>query len=173
MLSTFQRYPHIFIACILGLGLLFTPACRSGSEGGRAAPDFSLEDLSGELVSLSDFRGKVVLVDFWATWCPPCRQSIPELVQLQKKYREKGLVVLGISLDDPQMISSKSLQAFGEAFGINYNILRGNQKVVLDFFGKAETAIPTMFVINREGFIVDKHVGFRPGSLEESLKRHL
>ncbi len=144
--------------------------CEKEGEAFRVAPNFSLKNLSGEGVSLDHLKGKVVLVDFWATWCPPCRKSIPELVELQKKYRNKGLVVLGISMDHLEKTSNHALMAFKERYQINYRILRANSKVALAFFEGGDMPIPTMFVINREGNIVAKHVGYRPGVLEESLK---
>lgn len=161
------------LAALVAALFLFV-AC-GGEEGraSKAAPDFSLEALSGERISLSDYRGSVVLVDFWATWCPPCRQSIPELIKLQTRYRDKGLVILGISLDDPRMLNDDALQAFVREAGINYTILWADQQVAMDFLGDGQVAIPTMFLVDRSGNIVQKHEGFRPGMLEESLVKHL
>jgi cytochrome c biogenesis protein CcmG/thiol:disulfide interchange protein DsbE len=149
---------------------LFSLGCREKVSAGPTAPDFSLPDLSGNMTSLAQYRGSVVLLDFWATWCPPCKMSIPELVKLQKKYREKGLVILGISLDDPGRASDKYLRAFKEKYSINYTILRFNRQVVLDYFGFEAPAIPTMFLIDREGKIRGKFVGFMPGALEKALE---
>ena len=125
------------------------------------------------MVSLKQYAGDIVLLDFWATWCPPCRQSIPELVSLQKKYSDQGVIILGISLDNPQQITDDYLSAFKRKFEINYPILRADQAVYQDYFGTENVAIPTMFVINRDGKIVDKHVGFVPGAVEESIKKLL
>ncbi len=137
---------------------------------GETAPGFSLKDLSGNMVSLKQYRGHIVLVDFWATWCFPCRKSIPGLISLQNKYRDQKLVVLGISMDDPARVDDKSLSAFKESGKINYPILRATNKVVQDYFGNDQIAIPTMFVISREGEIAHKHVGFEPGVVERSIK---
>ena len=137
------------------------------------APDFSLSDLSGNITSLAKHRGRVVLLDFWATWCPPCRGAIPELVKLQKKYRDKGLVILGISMDDPRRLSDKDLRAFGERFKINYAILRCNAKVVEDYFERQAPALPTLIVIDRKGKIRDKQVGFNLVALQKSLEKFL
>lgn len=159
-------------AVALSLSFLFGFFFACGSEGDASAkaPDFTLEDLSGNAVSLEDYRGKVVLVDFWATWCPPCRQSIPELVRLQESYAGQGLVILGISLDDPGRANNAFLQAFKKKYRMNYPVLRGNERVARDYFGDGQMGIPTMFVVNREGRIVDRHVGFKPGAVERSLK---
>ena len=135
------------------------------------APDFSLQDLSGSTVTLSKSRGRVVVLDFWATWCPPCLMSIPELVDLQEKYRDSGLVVIGISLDDPGRVSDSDLLAFKEKLKINYKVLRANYDVVKNYFSTENMSIPTMFIIDRKGRILEKHVGFRPGLLEESLRK--
>ncbi len=155
------------------LAAVAVSGCGSGGEDARKAPDFTLEDLQGREISLSDHLGKVVLVDFWATWCPPCRKSIPELVELQERYRDDGLVILGISLDDPGMADDEFLREFKEANRMNYAVLRGNEGLVREYFGDQRVAIPTMFVVDREGRITAKHVGFTPGAIEKSLKKLL
>ena len=170
MISSSQSKIWVFASLIL---FLFLYGCEKEVEALQAAPDFTLKDLNGDNVSLKKYRGKIVLLDFWATWCPPCRLSIPELVELQKKYRGEGVVVLGISMDDPEMFPDKYILAFKEAFKMNYTILRADQKVAMDYFGTANMAIPTLFVINREGKLTDKIVGYAPGAVENSLKRVL
>lgn len=154
--------------------LLMAYGCGSKGEPGKPAPDFLLEDLAGKAVSLSASKGSVVLLDFWATWCPPCLMSIPELVDLQKKYMDKGLVVIGISVDDPRQVSNGDLLSFRERMGINYRIVRADAKVMTDYFKNTdEMAIPTMFIIGRDGKVIEKKVGFMPGALEKSLARVL
>ena len=153
--------------------MLFLFGCGKDVGSSPIAPDFSTNDIDGQNITLSQFRGQVVLLDFWATWCPPCRQAIPELVELQQKYRDQGLVVLGFSMDDPQQADDEYLKAFKEKFSINYPILRGTYEVARNYFGDANIALPTLFVINKEGEVVDKHVGFYPGAVENSLKKLL
>lgn len=160
----------VFASLIL---FLFLYGCNKEVEALQTAPDFTLRDLNGDSVSLRKYRGKIVLLDFWATWCAPCRVSIPELVELQKKYRDQGVVVLGISMDDPEMFPDTYILAFKETFKMNYTILRADQKVTMDYFGMANMAIPTLFVINREGKLADKIMGYAPGAVENSLKRVL
>lgn len=160
----------VFASLIL---FLFLYGCNKEVEALQTAPDFTLRDLNGDSVSLRKYRGKIVLLDFWATWCAPCRVSIPELVELQKKYRDQGVVVLGISMDDPEMFPDTYILAFKETFKMNYTILRADQKVAMDYFGMANMAIPTLFVINREGKLADKIMGYAPGAVENSLKRVL
>lgn len=120
---------------------------------GKKAPDFTLLDTKGKKISLSDYKGKIVIVDFWATWCGPCRRGIPDLVNIQKSYKDK-VVVIGISLDRE---TKEDVVPFMEAFEINYPIVFGTQKVTTDYGGVS--AIPTSFVIDQAGNIVDKHVG--------------
>ncbi len=153
--------------------LLFLYGCDKEVEALQTAPDFTLRDLSGDSVSLKKYRGKIVLLDFWASWCAPCRISIPELVELQKKYRDQGVVVLGISMDDPELFPDTYIMAFKEAFQMNYPVLRADQKVAMDYFGTASMAIPTLFVITREGKLADKIVGYAPGAVEKSLQKVL
>jgi len=144
--------------------------CNREVGAGETAPDFSLKDLSGNMVSLKQYRGHIVLIDFWATWCFPCRKAIPELISLQNKYRDQKLVVLGISMDDPSQVDEKNMLEFKESIKINYPILRATHKVIQDYFGNDQIAIPTMFVISREGEIAHKHVGFEQGAVERSIK---
>jgi len=160
------RFWLLFPACLVVL----YAGCQKEVEAGPMAPEFSLMDLSGKTVSLSDYSGKVVLLDFWATWCPPCRMSIPELVALQEKYRDKGLVILGVSVDDPKGVSNKDLKAFKKMAKINYPVIRYNQKVMEDYFGGERMAIPTMFIIDGTGKVIEKIPGFLPGALEKSLE---
>jgi thiol-disulfide isomerase/thioredoxin len=126
------------------------------------ASDFTLKDLSGREVSLSDFRGKVVLLDFWATWCSPCRASIPHLNGLSRKYRERGLEILGINLDqgDPGPVL-----AFRRAMKIEYPILSGTPEVMRAY---GINPIPASFLIDRRGNIRAKLIGFNT-AIEERM----
>jgi cytochrome c biogenesis protein CcmG/thiol:disulfide interchange protein DsbE len=159
-----------FLTLLIICCALLIWGCKDGVRAEQPAPDFTLKRISGDPVSLKQFRGNIVLLDFWATWCPPCRQSIPELIELQKKYKDKGLVVLGISVDDPHMVNDNYLRAFMEKFRINYRVLRSTDDVLRDYFGTKEFPIPTMFIIDRNGKINRKMEGFRPGYLEKLLK---
>ncbi len=133
------------------------------------APDFTLKSVTGEDITLSSYRGKVVLLDFWATWCGPCMQSIPELVRLQEKYRDKGLVILGISMDTPSQADDDQLKKFMRTFNIKYPVMRDNGLVSRAYFGHSPAAIPTMHIVNREGKIVKTIIGFSPGEVEKSI----
>jgi peroxiredoxin len=150
--------------------VFFAGLTVAGSHEDLQAPSFTLKDIHGKSVNLDDHRGNVILLDFWATWCPPCRKSIPELVNLQREYESQGLVVLGISLDEYPQVGDRDLKSFVTKNGINYRIIRYTRKLLSDYFGDGQIAIPTMFVIDRKGVIRDKLIGFRPGALERSLK---
>jgi cytochrome c biogenesis protein CcmG, thiol:disulfide interchange protein DsbE len=148
--------------------VIFLASYSNASEKKVKAPDFTLVDISGKSVSLSQYLGKIVIIDFWATWCPPCRMSIPELVQLQNKYREKGLVILGISFDSADT-KNDYLSAFKEKYKINYTVLRADDKTTEKYFGGSQIDIPTLFIIDRGGMVVDMHSGYSPGAVEKSL----
>jgi peroxiredoxin len=120
----------------------------------RAAPDFALKDAEGKLVHLSDYRGKVVLLDFWATWCGPCKIEIPWFMDFQRQNQEKGLVVLGISMDDEGWEIVKPYLA---SMKVNYRVVIGNDHTA-QLYGGVD-ALPTTFLIDRDGKIAAVHVG--------------
>ena len=125
------------------------------SEGQRKpAPNFSLKDADGNAVNLADYRGKVVLVNFWATWCGPCEAEIPWFVEFEKKYKDQGFAVLGVSMDDDGW---KSVRPYIASHKINYRIVIGSE-VVSQQFGEIDS-LPTSFVLDREGRIASNHVG--------------
>lgn len=115
--------------------------------------DFSLKSIDGSTVRLSDFKGKVVVLDFWATWCAPCRKGIPDLIEIQKNFG-KDVQVIGISLDDNPM---EVVPSFSKEFKINYPLLIGTDEVSTKFGGI--DAIPTTFIIDKNGKILNKHIG--------------
>ena len=125
-----------------------------GDVNGKVAPDFDLASLDGKRVKLSDFRGKAVLLNFWATWCTPCKEEMPWFVDLQKKYGNDGLVVVGVAMDDSE--TPKIAQFTGE-MGVNYPVLLGTDKVSEDYGNVAY--LPTSFYIDRDGKFVGKGVG--------------
>jgi len=126
-----------------------------------AAPAFQLNDLNGKPVSLAEAKGKIVLLNFWATWCGPCRAEIPDLVDLQKRYADKlEIIALATDEDDPDEVRRFVLQS-----GINYRVAMSSDAVRRDYGGIA--ALPTSFVIDPEGRIVQKHVGLNDPSIYE------
>ena len=130
-------------------------SAASGNEGTSAA-DFALVDARGNTVRLSDYRGKVVILDFWATWCGPCRMEIPGFVALQTRYKGQGVEVIGVSVDD----SWAPVRQFIQAQNINYTVVLGDRNVA-STYGNIE-GIPTTFVIDKDGVIRARHVGYAP-----------
>jgi thiol-disulfide isomerase/thioredoxin len=120
------------------------------------APPLQARDLSGMVVSMADWNGKVVLVNFWATWCPPCREEIPELIALQKQYKDR-LQIIGISEDDDP---PEKVLEFAQQKGINYPIVMSTPELIAAYGGVP--ALPTSFVIDTQGRVVQKHAGLYP-----------
>lgn len=117
------------------------------------APDFSLPELDGQKLALSDYRGHVVLLDFWATWCEPCREEIPRFVELQDKYRDRGFQIIGVSMDD----TPAPVREFYREFKINYPVVMGNAKVG-ELYGGV-LGLPIAFLLQPDGRIYAKHIG--------------
>jgi peroxiredoxin len=117
------------------------------------APDFALPDLAGKQVNLSSYRGQVVLLDFWATWCGPCREEIPQFVQLQNKYANQGLQIIGVSMDD----GPDPVRDFYRLFQMNYPVVMGNAKTG-ELYGGV-LGLPIAFLIGRDGRITARHIG--------------
>ena len=128
------------------------------SNGKTANLDFVLKDINGRDVALSAYKGKVVILDFWATWCPPCKIEIPNFVELYKKYQSRGFVMLGVSVDDP----ISTLKPFAKKFKMNYPVLIGiDRDDIKAAFGPIH-GFPTSFIIGRDGTICSQHTGFVP-----------
>ena len=129
------------------------------------APDFVLADLSGNPVQLSDFKGKMIILNFWATWCGPCREEIPFFVEMYKKHKDDGLMILGISLDQAGV---ETVKHFADKYNMNYPVLLTDNQVHYVYGGIQ--AIPTSFIISRNGRVVNRFNG-NPG--EEAIKHEI
>ncbi|MFZ0800385.1 MAG: TlpA disulfide reductase family protein [Terriglobales bacterium] len=148
---------------VLGWIILRRPASHQPTGNLRPAPDFSLTELSTRRTfRLSDYRGKVVLLDFWATWCDPCKQEIPHFVAMQNQYASQGLQVLGISMDDDE----PPVRDFQQQFKMNYPVALGNPKLADQYGGIL--GLPITFLIDRQGRIVARHVGATDASVFEA-----
>lgn len=149
---------------VLALGLFWEGYAVNNtahSPSTEKAPNFELSDLDGQTVRLDDFAGQIRIVDFWATWCPPCRAEIPHFNALATKY--PNIAILGIALDQE---GPSVVRTFAKEFQIQYPLLMGNIETV-QAFGNIQS-IPTTFVIDQGGFIIKKYVGYRPESVFEA-----
>ena len=154
-----------FVLFLLGLSLLLVSGCSKEEKGvvfGKA-PDFSLKNLEGEEIALSKLRGKVVLLDFWATWCGPCRESIPHLIDLYKTYQPKGFTIIGMSVDKEN--EEAALRRFVKSMDIPYSVVLSPESLARQY---GISGIPTTFLIDREGKILEKIVGFN-GTIAKHL----
>ncbi len=155
----------------------FGNASASGSNSGavqlirfasnpQPAPPFLVNALDGEMISTADWHGKVVLVNFWATWCPPCREEIPALIRLQDQYKDR-LQIVGISMDDEDQ--ANHVAEFAKQAGINYPIVMASPEMIAEYGGVP--ALPTSFVVNPNGGVVQKHVGLHePAEYEAEVR---
>ena len=152
---------------------------QQGKSSELFAPDFSLADLEGNTVTLDQMRGKVVLLNFWGTWCGPCRKEIPDFINLMKKHKKDGLEIVGVTLTSGP---PENIKAFADKWGINYKLLtdiNGNEtQTVTALYGQATgkriTGIPTTFIIDREGVIQKRYVGPRSEAIfYNDLKQYL
>jgi cytochrome c biogenesis protein CcmG/thiol:disulfide interchange protein DsbE len=132
------------------------------------APDFTLNDLDGKPFRMSDTKGNVVILDFWATWCPPCRMEIPHFEALYRQYRANGLEIVGVALDRG---GAKVVKPFVKDAGVTYPVVIGDQATANAYGGIR--GIPTTFIIDRQGRIVEKAVGYRDKAFFESRIKEL
>ncbi len=169
-----MSYKHrfsIFLTVLTFLMVAVLTSCggdSSSERGDDIAPDFTLKTLSGGSFTMSGTKGKVVILDFWAGWCPPCKKELPHFQALHRAYEKKGLKVIGVLVDARDMASVESLI---QEYGISYAILLGNDSVAAAYGGVR--SIPTTFVIDREGRIVRKFVGYRDKEVFETVVKEL
>jgi peroxiredoxin len=145
----------------LTLAMAACSSQKSRAQGGikpadarQKAPDFTLRDAEGRAVKLSDYRGKVVLLNFWATWCGPCRIEIPWFIQFEKEFKDRGFAVLGVSMDDDGW---DAVKPYIERMRLNYRVVMGDS-LVSDLYGGVDS-LPTSFMIDRQGRVARIHIG--------------
>lgn len=168
---------RILASCALCLGLLLSgcskssdhvsAAVKSGKDR-KAAPAFSVKDANGQTVSLDDYKGKVVLLNFWATWCGPCKIEIPWFIEFEQKYKDRGFAVLGISMDEEGW---EAVKPYIEKSKINYRVAVGNDGMA-QMYGGVDS-LPTTFVIDAAGRIASTHIGLVSKSDYENEIKHL
>jgi thiol-disulfide isomerase/thioredoxin len=161
-------------AAAVGVGVLAVPmlykhsaapatdAPAIGSTGGAACKadthaklEFTVKDMNGADVHLADYKGKVILLNYWATWCPPCKAEIPDLIDLYTRYKDKGLVILGVSTDD----DAPTLREYAKEMKMNYPVLVGrDHDDLLEAFGEV-FGLPTSYLIARDGAVCAKQIG--------------
>ena len=159
-------------AAVLLLSLLFVLAaagCQPGGTGRRAekgspAPDFTLRDLEGKDLTLSSLRGRVVLLEFWATWCPPCRESLPAMEKLYRKYRKEGMEVVAIAVRD----DADEVRKLVAADGLSFRVFLDDEAVSRIY---GISGIPALFMLDRKGVIRHQLEGYRPAVDEEIAAR--
>jgi len=148
------------------LTVFILSACGRSLGIAMAAPDLNLRDLDGNMVKLSDFKGKVIILDFFATWCPPCKQETPDFIELQRQYGDQGFVMIGVSLS-----RMGDTQGFARDFGVNYLILIADSYAAT-VYGPLRS-IPTTFIIDKDFKIAKKYIGYRPKEVFENDIREL
>ena len=174
-----KRDPVVIIVVVMVVTLMLvfgirksrraSPPAQATTTGMKMAPDFTLQSLDGKTVHLSDFRGKAILLNFWATWCEPCKVEMPWIVDLQKKYASQGLQVVGVAMDDA---SPDEITKFTQQMGVNYPVVIGKDEVADSYGGLP--FLPTTFYIGRDGKIVDKVLGIKGrGEIEDDIKKAL
>ena len=148
--------------------LLALPRAGAAQSSDRSAPPFAVRDLEGRSFRLSDYRGRPVVLDFWATWCGPCRASMPHLDVLQERYRDRGLVVLGLSLDD---YGPAPVRRYADRLRVRFRLAMASERI-LDLYGPIRS-VPTTIFINRRGEMVRRVVGYVDGETLEAYAREL
>ncbi|MDI7260667.1 MAG: TlpA disulfide reductase family protein [Thermodesulfobacteriota bacterium] len=164
-----MRRSNLFLSLFLILCLasaISLPHCARKPKESASAPDFTLKTLEDQEISLSGLRGKVVLLDFWATWCGPCRESIPHLIQLYRSYQEEGFELIGMSLDKKE--EADKVRHFVRSMDIPYPIILAPEDVSKNY---GITGLPTTILIDKEGRIRDKIVGFNSSIAQQIAAR--
>jgi thiol-disulfide isomerase/thioredoxin len=168
--------PARILATAVVVALIVIAACRSdvdtnlklalpgstvSSGASKVVPrDFDVPTLDGRTFKLSEYRGKVVVVDFWATWCPPCREEIPQLVRLAEQNRARGIEVIGLHIDDNGRSSQAAIKKFMSQFDINYTVGMASNEMFTAYLGTVEDTIPQTLVFDRKGNAVAHFVGY-------------
>lgn len=141
------------VAALTVMTLILAPACAQNREESTPAPGFSVSDLEGNTLTLAGYKGKVLVLNFWATWCPPCREEIPDFIEAYKKHKADGLEILGLSVDQ---MPPDQVRAWSQKAGINYPVAMATRQIIADY--RPGQYIPATIIIDRQGRIRHRHV---------------
>ncbi len=159
-----------YLAVFIFLFAVLSCSSESGTVApviGAKAPDFTLKDINGKTLTLRDLKGKVVLLEFWATWCPPCRRSIPEMEALSRKYFNRDVVLVGVNVDGGD--SFDAVKNFVNQYNMTYTVVVDNGDASRKY---QVSSIPAIFLLDKDQKIVKRYLGFSPG-LGEELSRQI
>ena len=159
---------NIFAVIVIAFVVFSPAACKKKEVGmeaeppsiGDIAPDFTSKDVNGNTVKLSDYKGKVILIEFWATWCPPCRELTPVLNKIYEKYKDKGFVILALTPEE----NIDTVISYIKGYDITYPVLITDMKTTRRY---GVISIPVSFLVNREGNVSEKHLGVTRDIVQE------
>jgi len=148
----------------------------AGATTNAAPPDFDVQTVDGRSIKLSDYRGKVLVMDFWATWCPPCRQETPQLARLASENRGRGLEVIGMHIDDRGRSTPEAIRKFIDHYGITYTVGLATDDMFISYLGTEDDTIPQTLVFGRDGRLIKHLIGYSPShgkELDEAVNEAL
>lgn len=151
-----------------------TPVSNPGSQ--TVPPDYDVPTIDGRTIKLSDYRGKVLVMDFWATWCPPCRQETPQLARIAREHRARGVEVIGMHIDDRGRSTPEAIRKFVSDYGINYTVGMANDDMFTSYLGTEDDVIPQTLVFDRQGRVVlhmSSYSDSHARQLDEAINRAL
>ncbi|HEY5523139.1 MAG TPA: TlpA disulfide reductase family protein [Desulfuromonadaceae bacterium] len=169
-MSSISSFKRTLLVTIAASFLSVPGPVDAAPRTGQTAPDFKVISTTGQTISQENYRGYVLILDFFATWCQPCRQSIPHLVEMNRKFGKQGLQILGLSVDEE---GERAVKTFIDEFRVNYPLALAGDTTTADF---GVRSVPVMFLIDKKGKIVEVYRGYtddRARSLEQSIKRLL
>ena len=156
---------------------LVLPGTSVSSQGAASIPaDFEIRTIDGRAIKLSDYRGKVLVMDFWATWCPPCRQETPQLARLAREKRDRGVEVIGLHIDDRGRSSPEDIRKFIDHYGIGYTVGMATDDMFVAYLGTEDDTIPQTLVFSRDGRLIKHLIGYSQAegkALDEAVNQAL
>jgi thiol-disulfide isomerase/thioredoxin len=156
---------------------LVLPGATVSDPGSQIVPpDYDVPTIDGRTIKLSDYRGKVLVMDFWATWCPPCRQETPQLARIAREHRARGVEVIGMHIDDRGRSTPEAIRKFVSDYGINYTVGMANDEMFTSYLGTEDDVIPQTLVFDRQGRMVlhmSSYSASHARELDEAVNRAL